>query len=188
MSAAAGEKGILINDHICRLGPRIDEQVDFMDLIRLHGMEPSVRLTDERWVDCEAAEGLAQGSTLKTCDEPLLRLERVFCGDGKPVLYSLAYYRKSNFKFDYQKWKDFEDLSLCEFLEIFCLRQANTTVAELDFLPGARRRGPKAGAGARQHVVSYGGYPLCLGGDELVSGHVLFHHALLPLQLFRRSE
>lgn len=58
-------KGILINDHICRLGPRIDEQVDFMDLIRLHGMEPSVRLTDERWVDCEAAEGLAQGSTLK---------------------------------------------------------------------------------------------------------------------------
>ena len=43
-------KGILINDHICRLGPRIDEQVDFMDLIRLHGMEPSVRLTDERWM------------------------------------------------------------------------------------------------------------------------------------------
>lgn len=27
-----------------------------------------------------------------------------------------------------------------------------------------------------------------LEGDELVSGHVLFHHALLPLQLFRRSE
>ena len=71
-------KGILINDHICRLGPRIDEQVDFMDLIRLHGMEPSVRLTDERWVDCEAAEGLAQGSTksLATCPPRKSRLKR----------------------------------------------------------------------------------------------------------------
>lgn len=115
-------------------------------------------------MDCEAAEGLAQGSTLKTCGEPLLRLERVFCGDGKPVLYSLAYYRKSNFKFDYQKWKDFEDLSLCEFLEIFCLRQANTTVAELDFCQVHGAVAQKLELEPGQHVVSYGGYPLCLGG------------------------
>lgn len=134
-----------------------------MDLIRLHGMEPSVRLTDERWVDCEAAEGLAQGSTLKTCGEPLLRLERVFCGDGKPVLYSLAYYRKSNFKFDYQKWKDFEDLSLCEFLEIFCLRQANTTVAELDFARYTEPL-PKSWSWRPAALCSAGGYSLCLGG------------------------
>lgn len=181
-------KGILINDHICRLGPRIDEQVDFMDLIRLHGMEPSVRLTDERWVDCEAAEGLAQGSTLKTCGEPLLRLERVFCGDGKPVLYSLAYYRKSNFKFDYQKWKDFEDLSLCEFLEIFCLRQANTTVAELDFCQVHGAVAQKLELAPGSTLFRMGDIRYALEGDELVSGHVLFHHAFLPLRLYRRSQ
>ena len=181
-------KGILINTHVCRLGPRIDEQVDFMELIRLRGMEPSVRLTDEEWVDCADADGLAEGSILKTCGEQLLRLERVFCGDGKPMIYSLVYHRRSNFKFDYQKWKGFEELNLNEFQEIFCLRQANTTVAELDLCEVRGEVAQKLELPAGSTLFRMGDIRYALEGDELLSGHVLFHHALLPLRLFRRSE
>ena len=53
-------KGILINAHVCRMGPRIDEQVDFMELIRLHGKVPSVHLTGEHWVDASEAADLPE--------------------------------------------------------------------------------------------------------------------------------
>ena len=104
------------------------------------------------------------------------------------MLYSLAYYRKSNFKFDYQKWKDFEDLSLCEFLEIFCLRQANTTVAELDFCQVHGAVAQKLELAPGSTLFRMGDIRYALEGDELVSGHVLFHHAFLPLRLYRRSQ
>lgn len=181
-------KGILINAHVCRLGPRIDEQMDFAELIRLQGLEPSVRLISDTWADAAEAEGLPQKSEIRDCGEPLLCLERVFYGGSQPLIYSRGYYRKSNFQFDYRKWKGFEALTLNEFLEIFCFQQANTTLAELDLETVSGRVAELLGMPEGTTLFRMGDIRYALDGQEILSGYVLFHHSLLPLQLFRQSQ
>lgn len=180
-------KGILINENVCRLGPRIDEQIDFQELIQLHGLTPSIKLIGDRWVDAENAF-LPAGSHLRECGEPLLEIERIFCGSGQPLLHSLAYFRGSNFKFDHRMWKNFEELNLCEFLEIFCHQQPNTTVAELDIYAADRQTADKLGLPEGTSLLRMSDIRYALDGSEIMGGYVLFHQKLLPLKLFRRSD
>ena len=121
-------RGTLINVPVCAAQPRVDEEFSFQELFAARGC----RLRCGFWRTAAPARrgGVAGRSENRPGEERLLMLERVFLGDGVPMIHSRVYFRGSNLEFDYQSWKNFAELTLNEFLELFCIRQPVVTLAE----------------------------------------------------------
>lgn len=122
--------GTLINRHVFAAQPRVDEQLDFLELIRAAGYTPAYQLLDDRWVDTPD-EGVLDDKFHLEHNEGLLFLERSFLGDNRPLVYGRVYIKESIFEVDYSKWVGYQDLSILEFLETFCSKQVHITLAEL---------------------------------------------------------
>ena len=180
-------RGTVINTHICLAQPRIDEEVDFVELIRLKGMEPTVRLLDDRWVPCGDADLPGNAAIHGSGDEPLLCTERIFYGGELPLIYSRVYYKKSNLKFDYKKWNGYGELSLSEFLEIFCHKQPNTSLAELGLCKADEALSVHLQVPVGETLFKMADMRYTFDGEEIVSGYAVFRSELLPLKLLRRK-
>lgn len=178
-------RGTLINAPVCAAGPRIDEEFSFQELFDAHGMTPSVQLMEDRWLPPEET-GLPPGAQIGQGEEKLLMLERIFLGDGVPMIHSKVYFRGSNLGFDYQSWKNFAELTLNEFMEIFCVKQPVVTLAEqtvelADAGLAAKLEVEEGTPLLRMDDVRYG-----VGGRELLRGTACFCRQVLPLRLVRR--
>lgn len=180
-------RGTLINIPVCTAQPRIDEEFQFQELFAARGMSTSVRLLADRWMTPEETD-LPEGAEICQGEERLLMLERVFSGDGVPMIHSKVYFRGSNLGFDYQSWKNFAELTLSEFLELFCLKQPVVTLAEqtLETADGALAEKLEVAEGTpllRMDDIRYG-----VGNRELLRGTACFCRAILPLRLVRKKR
>lgn len=179
-------KGTVINVQICNAQPRIDEEIDFKELFHLRGMELSVQLLDDRQVLPQEA-GLPEGVQIVEGEQSLTLLERVFCGNGVPMIHSKVFFRDSNFAFDYRKWSGYAELTLCEFLEVFCRSKPNVNLGELYL---AKAEGELA-----QKLQRVDGTPLLriddirydFDGHEIMRGVAHYCPEVLPLNLVRRK-
>ena len=178
-------RGTLINVPVCAAQPRVDEEFSFQELFAARGMSPAVRLLEDRWLPPGEVE-LPAGAEIGRGEERLLMLERVFLGDGVPMIHSRVYFRGSNLEFDYQSWKNFAELTLNEFLELFCIRQPVVTLAEqtvetADAGLAAKLEVAEGTPLLRMDDVRYG-----VGSLELLRGTACFCKEILPLRLVRR--
>lgn len=179
-------KGTVINVQVCQAQPRIDEEIDFKELFELRGMEYSVHLLDNRWVKPAQAE-LPPEAQIVHGEDALLMMERIFCGNGIPMIHSKVFFRQSNFAFDYQKWSGYAELTLSEFLEIFCREKPNVNLAEIhlataqDEMANVLQRAPGTPL-MRMDDIRYS-----FDGHEIMRGVAHYCSEVLPLKLVRRK-
>lgn len=144
-------KGTVINTPVCLAQPRIDEEISFIELIRSKGMSPTVKLLEDRWVS-GAESGLPEDAEIRQDGEQLLMEERLFFGDGVPLIHSKLLFKGSNIVYDYKKWSGYGELSPSEFLEIFCRVQATFTLVELDLRDADAEMAERLAEIGRAHV------------------------------------
>ena len=108
--------GTIINKHVVSVATRIDLEVEFLDMIREAGAEPSLEIVDISTVQC--TEDMA-GKLDTIANTPVLSVARKISGDGMPVIYCTDY-------ISFQVIKDYaytdKDLSepIFYFLSKFC--------------------------------------------------------------------
>ena len=176
--------GTRINTHIFMAQPRVDEQLDFNELIRAAGYEPTCSFVADHWTR-EPEQGILDEVFRIGGDESLLELELLFRGDSRPLIYSKAYIKESIFSMDYSKWQGYRDLSIFEFLETFCSKQVHITLAELsiypadDFLAGYL----EVPAGTPLFLMRDTGYTV--DGEAIVRASAYLCPEVLPLKLIR---
>lgn len=180
-------KGTVINAQVCQAQPRIDEQISFTELIESKGMTPGVTLLDDRWISPEEA-GLPEDADILRGRAPLLMLERNFCGDGKPLIHSKVYFRGDNLSADYKKWNGYDELSLSEFLEVFCARKATVTLAELDLYQADIDLAGKLQVETGTTLFQMTDVRFDFDGHEIVRGRASFCPQALPLKLVRHGD
>ena len=176
--------GTRINTHIFMAQPRVDEQLDYLELIRATGREPECKYLSDAWI--LTPEEPVLDETFRTePGERLLRLERCFYGGGIPLIYSRVYIKESIFRLDYSKWNGYQDLSIFEFLETFCVKQVHITLAELNIVP--------ADTSLAQQLEVSQGTPLLLmrdtgytvEGEAIVRANAYLRPDILPVKLVR---
>lgn len=180
-------KGTVINAQVCQAQPRIDEQISFTELIEAKGMRPTVQLLEDRWVNPEEAQVPADAEILRA-GGPLLLMERLFLGDGVPLIHSRVYFRGDNFTADHTKWSGYGELSLSEFLEVFCTRKATVTLAELDLYRADAALAGKLQVAPDEPLFRMTDIRYDFDSRELVHGRAVFCHQVLPLKLVRHSD
>lgn len=176
--------GTLINTHIFTAQPRVDEQVDFMELIRAAGYEPSCAFLNDEWTKTADPGTLDETFRLEE-DEELLLLERVFKGDHRPLIYGKAYIKESIFSVDYSKWQGYRDLSIFEFLETFCTKQVHITLAELNIYPADGLLAQQLGVaqGTPLFLMKDTGYTV--EGEAIIRANSYLCPEILPVKLVR---
>lgn len=76
--------GTVINRHVLRVAPRMDIELEFMDIIRQSGYEPAVALVSV--AEDQADAGVAGHLSIPE-GSAVLRIEKVCTADGRPAIY-----------------------------------------------------------------------------------------------------
>lgn len=87
----AGE-GTLINRHVLNVRPRMDMEVEFLDMVRQSGKEAAVSFI--RVMDGTADEHIASQLQIPV-GTPLIRVARLITADGVPAIYCLDVVEKA---------------------------------------------------------------------------------------------
>lgn len=177
-------KGTVINIPVCLAQPRIDEEISFFELIRSKGMTPMVKPLEDRWIS-GTESGLPAGAEILRDDGPLLLLERLFYGDGVPLIHSKILFKGSNIVYDYKKWSGYGELSPSEFLEIFCRSQATVTLVELDLCEADAALAGKLEVPVGKSLFHMSDTRYDFGGGEIVCGQATLCAQILPMKLVR---
>jgi GntR family transcriptional regulator len=87
--------GTLVNRRILQLHARLDVAREFSELIRSHGLEPEARLTGYRHIS--AGADLALRLQIPP-EEVGLQIEKLWLGNGQPLIYCINWVPSSLFK------------------------------------------------------------------------------------------
>lgn len=176
--------GTLINRYISTQHSRVDEQVDFLELIRSAGYTPSSAVLDDQWIE-EPEAGITDDVFQLQPEEQLLFLERIFNGDNRPLIYSRVYIKESIFTIDYKKWQGYRELSVLEFLETFCDKQVHITLAELSLCQaeGVLSQRLQVPEGTPLFKMRDTGYTV--DGEAIVRATSYLSSEVLPIKLVR---
>lgn len=118
--------GTLINRRILQLHARLDVAKEFSELIRSHGLAPEVKLTGFSRVT--AGEDLAVRLRLPPTEEGL-QIEKLWLGNGQPLIYCVNWIPSSLFQSDPQP----ADLTepVFELLGAFCREEVAYQITEV---------------------------------------------------------
>lgn len=118
--------GTVINRHVLHVKNRMDIEMEFLDIIRENGCEPSVSFI--KVSEDEADEQAASKLCIQT-GAPVIRICLLCCADNRPAIYSEDVLDKRLVKRDY-KSEDFQ-LIVFQFLKKFCDIEAYMDLTQL---------------------------------------------------------
>ena len=118
--------GTIINHYVLDAQPRMDIEVEFLDMIRQSGFTPAV-------ASVQISEGVADtkiASQLKIEEgDPVIRIARLCTADGKPAIYCEDVLAKSLIKKDYTPAN--LNFPIFHFLQQFCGVSAYLDLSDL---------------------------------------------------------
>ena len=119
--------GTVINRHVLAVKVRMDMEIEFMEMIKQSGHEPSLLSTSYETVS--ATESVAAHLAIPAGD-PVLRVSRLIGADGKPAIYCEDYIPTTLIK---KKEYTKEDLQkpIFSFLKQFCALEPHMDLTEV---------------------------------------------------------
>ncbi len=112
--------GTILNKHVLGVKTRMDLELEFLDMVREAGAEPSSFIEDISIVFCD--ETIAKKLDTKA-QTPVLRVARIVSGDGVPAIFCFDYVSFQIIK-EYSYSREDLEKPIFYFLEHFC----NTSV------------------------------------------------------------
>ncbi len=176
--------GTTINQHIVTADTRIDLQQEFQEIIRNTGHEAGFRLIGAGYV--QEAELFSEEESVVS-SEKYLRVEKLFTADGEPAILSADYVPESiilekDFKMDV-----FNEISIFEFLEEYCSREAFMSLSDINpICPSDRHRellkitDNSPALGLRENVFD-------IDQNTVVKADVVIKSGIFNLQLLRKK-
>ena len=182
-------KRAMVNFQICRAKPRIDEQIQFEEIIEAKNLSAYVRLIDEGWVDISAAD-LPEDAEIRSRQGPLLKIRRIIHEEhsGRPLIYNQLYFDGKNIVRNYREQEGYEALAPNEFLELFGEQACEITLSEIYVhqLEGELSELMAVPTGTALLAISDIRYSP--SGHELARGLSIFSSELTPFRLIQHGR